>query len=94
MDRRETNDVAELTKLTLSTFLNIGKMTHYRMQYLVGKNLQDVNPAQVNASQLAQNRDKMIMHTCLAGLGVAALLAIGISSLCSREIVCKYNINN
>lgn len=85
MDRRETNDVTELTKLSLRTFLNIGQMTHYRMQYLVGKNLQDVNPTQVNACELAQNRGKMIMHTCLAELGVAALFAFGIAGLCSRE---------
>lgn len=84
MDRRETNDVAELTKLSLRTFYNIGQITHYRMQYLVGKNLQDVNPTQVNACQLAQNRDKMIMHTCLAGLGIFGLLAIGIIGLSNR----------
>lgn len=88
MDCRNTNDVPELAKLSLRTFYNIGQMTHYRMQYLEEKNLQDVNPAQVNASQLAQNRDKMIMHTCLAGLGVAALLAFGIASLIGREY-CK-----
>ena len=84
MNPTKTNDVADLTKLTLSTSLNIGQMTHYRMQYLEEKNLHDVNLAQVNASQLAQSRDKMIMHTCLAGLGILGLLAIGISGLSNR----------
>lgn len=62
MDRRNTNDVAELTKLSLKTFLNIGQMARYRYLYTYGKELQKDCPAQVNASQLAQNRDKMISH--------------------------------
>lgn len=41
--------------------------------------------AQVNACELAQNRDKMIKYTCLAGLGALGLLAFGIAGLSSRE---------
>ena len=85
MDMTKTNDVPELAKLSLRTFYNIGQMTHYRMQYLVGKNLQDINPAQVNTCQLAQNRAKMICHACLAGFGIIGLLALGIAGLVSRE---------
>lgn len=85
MDMTKTNDVAELTKLSLKTFLNIGQMAQYRYQYALGKDLQKDCPAQVNTCQLAQNRDKMIMHTCLAGLGVAALLVFGIAGLNNRE---------
>lgn len=59
MDRTKTNDVAELTKLILTTFLNIGQMVRYRYQYTLGKELQKDCPAQVNACELAQNRDKI-----------------------------------
>jgi len=85
MDRRKTNDVAELTKLGLKTFLNIGQMARYRYQYTLGKELQKSSPAQVNAFELAQNRDKMIYHTCLAGIGALGLLAFGIAGLISKE---------
>ena len=81
----KTNDVAELTKLTLSTFVNIGQMARYRYLYTYGKELQKDFPAQVNACELAQNRDKMIKYTCLAGIGALGLLAFGIAGLISRE---------
>ena len=68
MNSTKTNEVAELTRLGLSTFLNIGQMTQYRYLYTYGKELQKDSPAQVNACELAQNRDKMIYHPCLAGL--------------------------
>jgi len=77
----KTNGVAELTKQGISTFYNIGQMARYRYLYTYGKELQKDFPAQVNASELAQNRDKMIKYTCLAGLGVIGLFAMGISSL-------------
>lgn len=85
MDRRKTNDVTELTKLSLRTFLNIGEMARYRYLYTYGKELQKDCPAQVNACELAQNRDKMIKYTCLAGIGALGLLAFGIASLVNRE---------
>ena len=85
MDLRKTNDVAELTKLSLSTFLNIGQMTRYRYQYTLGKELQKDNPVQANASDIVQNRNMMICHTCLAGLGILGLLTIGFSGLKSRK---------
>ena len=81
MYRTKRNDVAELARLGLSTFLNIGQMTWYRYQYTLGKELQKDCPALVNACELAQNRDKMIYHTCLAGLGTLGLLACGIAGL-------------
>ena len=59
MDRRNTNDVEELTKLSLKTFLNIGQMARYRYLYTYGKELQKDFPAQVNACELAQNRPEI-----------------------------------
>ena len=85
MDMTKTNDVAELTKLSLKTFLNIGQMAQYRYQYALGKDLQKDCPAQVNAYELAQKRAKMICHACLAGFGIIGLLALGIAGLVSRE---------
>ena len=85
MDRTKTNDVAELTKLSLKTFLNIGQMARYRYLYTYGKELQKDYPAQVSVCELAQNRDKMIKYTCLAGIGALGLLAFGIAGLISRE---------
>ena len=81
MDRMKINDVAELTKLSLTTFLNIGQMARYRYQYILGKELQKDRPVYVNACELTQNRDKMIYHTCLAGLGALGLLVCGIAGL-------------
>lgn len=85
MNTTKTNDVAELAKLTLSTFLNIGQMAQYRYQYTLGRELQKDFPAQLNACELAQNRDKMIKYTSLAGIGVLGLLAFGIAGLISKE---------
>ena len=81
----KTNEVAELTKLSLKTFLNIGQMARYRYLYTNGKELQKDFPAQVNACDLAQNRDKMIKYTCLAGIGALGLLAFGIAGLINKE---------
>ena len=85
MDTTKTNDVAELTKLSLSTFLNIAQMTQYRYQYVLGKELQSDGSIQTSTSELSQNKAKMIYHTCLAGLGALGLLAYGIVGLMSRE---------
>lgn len=85
MDRTKTNDVEELTKLSQTTFLNIAQMARYRYLYTYGKELQKDCPAQINACELAQNRDKMIKYTCLAGLGALGLLAFGIAGLINRE---------
>ena len=85
MDTTKRNDVAELTRLGLSTFVNIGKMARYRYLYTLEKELQKDGSVQVNAYDLAQNRDKMIKYTCLAGLGALGLLAFGIAGLSSRE---------
>ena len=60
MDTTKTNDVAELTKLSLRTVLNIGQMARYRYLYTYEKELQKDCLAQVNAYELAQNREKMI----------------------------------
>ena len=85
MDTTKRNDVAEVMRLGLLTFVNIGQMARYRYLYTLGKELQKDSPAQVNACELAQNRDKMIKYTCLAGLGALGLLAFGIAGLMSRE---------
>ena len=71
MNTTKTNDVAELARLSLSVFFNIVQMTQYRMRYAQGRD--------------AEDRDKMIKYTCLAGLGALGLLAIGISGLISRD---------
>lgn len=81
MNTTKTKDILDLTKLTLSTFSNIGQMARYRYLYTLGKELQNDNPAQVNAEELSQNKAKMIYHTCLAGLGILGLLAFGIAGL-------------
>lgn len=85
MDTTKRNDVAELTRQVLSTFLNIGQMARYKYLYTLEKKIQEDNPAQVNACELAQNREKMIKYTCLAGLGALGLLAFGIAGLMNRE---------
>lgn len=85
MDTTKTNDVAELTRLSLTTFLNIGQMTQYMYLYNKGKELQKDSPLQINACELAQNKAKMICHTCLAGLGIIGLFAFGIASMICRE---------
>lgn len=65
----EIKDYLDIAKQGISTFYNIGQMTRYRIDYLMRN----------------QNRDKMIKHACLAGLGIIGLLAVGITSLASRE---------
>ena len=85
MDTTKTNDVAELTKLSLRTVLNIGQMARYRYLYTLGKEMQKDGLVQVDACELAQNRDNMIKYTCLSGLCIAGLLAFGIAGLISRE---------
>ena len=85
MDTTKRNDVAELAKLSLRTFLDIGQMARYRYLYTLEKELQKDGSVQVNAYDLAQNRDKMIKYTCLAGLGTLGLLAFGIAGLINRE---------
>ena len=85
MDTTKRNDVAEVTRLGLSTFVNIGQMARYRYLYTLGKELQKDSCVQVNAYELAQNRDTMIKYTCLAGLGALGLLAFGIAGLSGRK---------
>ena len=62
MDTTKTSDVAQLTKLSLSTFLNIGQMALYKYQYTLGKELQKDSPVQSNACELAQNKANMVFH--------------------------------
>ena len=85
MNTTKANDVNELTKLTLSTVSNIGQMAHYRYQYVLGKELQKDSTLQISANELNQNRDKMIFHACLAGLGIVGLFAFGIAGLINKE---------
>lgn len=85
MNPTKINEVLDLTKQGISTFYYIGQMTRYRYQYSLGKELQSDSSIQVNASELAHNRDEMIKYTCLAGLGILGLLAIGIDGLSSQK---------
>lgn len=81
MNPTKIKEVLDLTKQGLSTFYYIGQMTRYRYQYSLGKELQNDSSIQVNTSELTHNRDEMIKYTCLAGLGILGLLAIGIDGL-------------
>ena len=85
MDTTKRKDVAELTRLGMSTFLNIGQMARYRYQYSLKKELQKDGPVQVYSNQLSQNRNKMIKYAHLVGYGVLGLLALGFAGLMSRE---------
>lgn len=85
MNTTKTKDILDLTKLTLSTFNNIGQMARYRYLYTLGKELQNDSPTQVNKYELSQNKAKMVYHTCLAGLGIIGLLAFGIAGLSARK---------
>ena len=69
MKSTEIKDYFDIAKQGISTFYNIGQMTRYRVDYLERK----------------QNRDKMIKHVCLAGLGILGLLVVGIAGLANRE---------
>ena len=77
-------DVLDLTKQGLSTFYNIAQMARYRYLYILGIDSQ-ADGSIHNTSELNLNRDKMIKYTCLAGLGILGLLAIGICGLKRRE---------
>lgn len=78
------NEVLDLTKQGLSTFYNIAQMARYRYLYTLGKEAYNENSI-YNTMELEHNRTKMIKYTCLAGLGILGLLAIGICGLRGRE---------
>lgn len=78
------NDLLGLAKQGFSTFYNIAQMARYRYLYTLGKESQDENSIN-NTIELEHNRTKMIKYTCLAGLGILGLLAIGICGLSGRE---------
>ena len=80
----KNNEVLDLTKQGLSTFYNIAQMARYRYLYTLGKELQNENSI-YDTIELEHCRTKMIKYTCLAGLGILGLLAIGICGLSSRE---------
>jgi hypothetical protein len=85
MNPTKANEVLDLTKRGLSTFYYIGQMARYIYQYTLAKDLQNDGLVQVNEYELAQNRDKMIKYTCLAGIGALGLFAFGIAGLISQE---------
>lgn len=85
MTTTKSNDITELTKLSLSTFSNIGQMARYRYLYTLGKELQNDSPFQINACELSQNKAKMIYHTCLSEIGIIGLFAFGIAGLSGRK---------
>ena len=80
----KNNEVLDLTKQGLSTFYNIAQMARYRYLYTLGKESQNENSIS-NTIELEHNRTKMIKYTCLAGVGILGLLAIGICGLSGRE---------
>ena len=80
----KNNEVLDLAKQGLSTFYNIAQMARYRYLYTLGKESPNENSIYDNI-ELEHNRTKMIKYTCLAGLGILSLLAIGIWGLRSRE---------
>lgn len=77
-------DVLDLTKQGLSTFYNIAQMARYRYLYTLENDSQN-NGSIHNTSELNQNRENMIKYTCLAGLGILSMLAIGICELARKE---------
>lgn len=79
MDTTRTKDILDFTKQGLSTFYNIAQMTHYRVRYLTEKELQKDSSVMVSEREMARNRNKIMYHTCLAGLGIIELFAIGVS---------------
>jgi len=85
MNSSEIKDFLDIAKQGICTFYNIRQTARYRYLYTLGKEMQKDGLAQVNACELAQNRDKMIKYTCLAGLGALGLLAFGIAGLINRE---------
>lgn len=78
-------DVINLANHFTSTLSNIAQMAQYRYLYTLGKELQKDSLVQLNACELAQNRDKMIKYTCLAGLCIAGLFTFGIAGLINKE---------
>lgn len=80
----KNDEVLDLTKQGLSTFYNIAQMARYRYLYTLGKESQNENSIS-DTIELEHNRTKMIKYTCLAGLGILGLLAIGICGLSVRE---------
>ena len=80
----KNNEVLDLTKQGLSTFYNIAQMARYRYLYTLGKESQNENSIS-NTIELEHNRTNMIKYTCLAGVGILGLLAIGICGLSGRE---------
>ena len=80
----KNKDVLDLTKQGLSTFYNIAQMARYMYLYTLGKELPNENSI-YDTIELEHNRAKMIKYTCLAGLGILGLLAIGICGLKNRE---------
>lgn len=60
-------DVKNLIKDSTDTMLNIVQMTQYRMRYLQNRD--------------AEDKEKMIKYTVLAGVRIACLFMIGISGL-------------
>ena len=78
------NDVLVLTRQGFSTIYNIAQMARYRYLYVLEKDSQNGGSIH-NTSELNQNKGKMIKYTCLAGLGILSLFAIGICGLRNRE---------
>lgn len=85
MDSKLIKDVLDLTKQGISTLYNIGQMARYRYLCVSEKESQKNNTIQVCTSERNHNREKMIKYTCLAGLGILGLFAIGISGLSRKE---------
>lgn len=59
--------VINLINHSTFTFLNIAQMAQYRVKYV--------------QERKAEDKQKMIYHTCLAGVGILGLFAIGIAGL-------------
>ena len=81
MNPTKIKEVLDLTKQGISTFYYIGQMARYRYQYSLEKEPQSDRSIQVNTSELAHNKDKMIKYTILSGIGMLSLFAMGIAGL-------------
>ena len=91
MNPTKIKEVLDLTKQGISTFYYIGQMARYRYQYSFGKELHNDGLVHVNVRELAQNRDNLLKYTCLTGLGILGLFAIGVSDLNNRRCVLIMN---
>ena len=76
-NKSNTNDVADLVKLGLTTGYYSAQMARYKTQYVLEKESHN----KIQTSESNENRNNTIKYACLAGIGILGLFAIGIAGL-------------